>query len=88
MTGQPYAAFDSLLLFALQRHTGRLASGERRAAERKLQHVIRQKELLVEEMQHRFANSLQIIASILLLKARTVQSGRKQAFVRPLKKDV
>jgi two-component sensor histidine kinase len=47
---------------------------ERRAAERELQHLLRQKELLLEEMQHRIANSLQIIASILLLKARTVQS--------------
>jgi chemotaxis protein methyltransferase CheR len=28
----------------------------------------------LQEMQHRVANSLQIIASILLLKARTVQS--------------
>jgi chemotaxis protein methyltransferase CheR len=47
---------------------------ERRAAEREVQHLLRQKELLLEEMQHRTANSLQIIASILLLKARTVQS--------------
>ena len=30
--------------------------------------------MLLQEMQHRVANSLQIIASILLLKARTVQS--------------
>jgi len=30
--------------------------------------------VLLEEMQHRVANSLQIIASILLIKARTVQS--------------
>jgi two-component sensor histidine kinase len=30
--------------------------------------------MLLEEMQHRVANSLQIIASILLIKARTVQS--------------
>ena len=36
--------------------------------------LLRQKELLLEEMQHRIANSLQIIASILLLKASTVQS--------------
>ena len=34
----------------------------------------KQKEILLQEMQHRVANSLQIIASILLLKARTVQS--------------
>lgn len=46
----------------------------RRAAEREVQELLRQKELLLEEMQHRVANSLQIIASILLLKARTVQS--------------
>jgi two-component sensor histidine kinase len=47
---------------------------ERRAAERELRELLQQKETLLQEMQHRVANSLQIIASILLLKARTVQS--------------
>jgi two-component sensor histidine kinase len=47
---------------------------ERRAAERALTELLQQKETLLQEMQHRVANSLQIIASILLLKARTVQS--------------
>jgi two-component sensor histidine kinase len=47
---------------------------ERRAAEREKDELLRQKEVLLLEMQHRVANSLQIIASILLLKARTVQS--------------
>ncbi|QCI63371.1 sensor histidine kinase [Phreatobacter stygius] len=47
---------------------------ERRAAEREMIDLLQQKETLLEEMQHRVANSLQIIASILLLKARTVQS--------------
>ncbi|MBN8940822.1 MAG: ATP-binding protein [Rhizobiales bacterium] len=47
---------------------------ERRVAERETTDLLRQKETLLEEMQHRVANSLQIIASILLLKARTVQS--------------
>ena len=47
---------------------------ERKAAERELQELLRQKELLLDEMQHRIANSLQIIASIIMLKARTVQS--------------
>jgi two-component sensor histidine kinase len=36
--------------------------------------LLKQKELLLEEMQHRVANSLQIIASIILMKARTVES--------------
>jgi chemotaxis protein methyltransferase CheR len=36
--------------------------------------LLRQKDLLLQEMNHRVNNSLQIIASILLLKAHTVQS--------------
>jgi chemotaxis protein methyltransferase CheR len=45
-----------------------------RALEREMEELLRQKEVLLEEMQHRVANSLQIIASIILMKARTVQS--------------
>lgn len=48
---------------------------ERRATERRMQDLLAQKETLLAEMGHRVANSLQIIASILLLKARTVQSA-------------
>jgi PAS domain S-box-containing protein len=47
---------------------------DRRAAEREIAELLQQKEMLLQEMQHRVANSLQIIAGILLLKARTVQS--------------
>jgi len=47
---------------------------DRRAAEREIAELLQQKETLLQEMQHRVANSLQIIAGILLLKARTVQS--------------
>jgi PAS domain S-box-containing protein len=47
---------------------------QRRAAEREKDELLREKEILLEEMTHRVANSLQIIASIILLKARTVQS--------------
>ena len=46
----------------------------RREAEREKDDLLQAKEILLQEMQHRVANSLQIIASILLLKARTVQS--------------
>ena len=47
---------------------------ERRAVERERADLLREKELLLQEMQHRVANSLQIIASILLIKARSVTS--------------
>ncbi len=47
---------------------------DRHAIEQQVQELLREKDMLLEEMQHRVANSLQIIASILLIKARTVQS--------------
>jgi two-component sensor histidine kinase len=46
----------------------------RRTLEREMEELLRQKDVLLEEMQHRVSNSLQIIASIILMKARTVQS--------------
>src|SRR5207237_2571128 len=48
---------------------------ERRTLEREKDELLRQKDLLLREMNHRINNSLQIIASILLLKAHTVQSA-------------
>src|SRR5664279_1929445 len=47
---------------------------DRRNTERLLVTLSDQKDTLLAEMNHRVANSLQIIASILLLKARSVQS--------------
>jgi chemotaxis protein methyltransferase CheR len=47
---------------------------ERRVLERRLERLLEQKDVLLQELQHRVANSLAIIASILLLKARTVDS--------------
>jgi PAS domain S-box-containing protein len=55
---------------------------ERRATERETTELLRQKEMLLHEMQHRVANSLQIIASILLLKVRTVQSEETRKHLR------
>jgi two-component sensor histidine kinase len=54
----------------------------RRAAECEITRLLQQKETLLQEMQHRVANSLQIIASILLLKARTVQSEETRLHLR------
>jgi two-component sensor histidine kinase len=47
---------------------------ERRALERKKDELLMQKDLLLKEMNHRINNSLQLIASILMLKAHAVQS--------------
>jgi two-component sensor histidine kinase len=47
---------------------------ERRTSERAVKSLLEQKDILLAEMSHRVANSLQIIASILLMKARNVQS--------------
>jgi Histidine kinase/PAS fold len=47
---------------------------KQRALERGMDQLVKDKEILLEEMQHRVANSLQIIASIILMKARTVKS--------------
>ncbi len=45
-----------------------------RALDSERDKLIAQKDLLLKEMRHRIANSLQLIASILLLKAKTVDS--------------
>jgi len=47
---------------------------DRLVLEREKDELLRQKDTLLEELQHRIANSLQIIASIILMKARVVQS--------------
>src|SRR5688572_17523542 len=46
----------------------------RRLLEREKDELLQQKDVLLDEMQHRVANSLQIIASIIMLKAKTVES--------------
>jgi chemotaxis protein methyltransferase CheR len=61
---------------------------DRRNLEREKDELLQQKEVLLEELQHRVANSLQIIASILLMKARTVQSEETRLHLRDAHKRV
>lgn len=44
--------------------------------------LLRDKEILLQELQHRVANSLQIIASVLMQSARRVHSGRARGHIR------
>ncbi|HUE78210.1 MAG TPA: histidine kinase dimerization/phosphoacceptor domain -containing protein [Sphingomicrobium sp.] len=46
----------------------------RRVAEEQKDSLVREKQILLQELQHRVANSLQIIASVLMQSARRVQS--------------
>lgn len=52
----------------------RLIAADLAALLAQTEQLLEQKQMLLEEMRHRVANSLQIIASILLLKARAVAS--------------
>ena len=61
---------------------------ERRVLEREKDELLRQKDVLLEELQHRIANSLQIIASIILLKARAVQSEETRVHLHDAHKRV
>src|SRR6202050_4851553 len=47
---------------------------ERHMLERQKDELLTQKDMLLKEVQHRIANSLQIIAGIILMKANTVSS--------------
>ncbi|MET0272587.1 MAG: histidine kinase dimerization/phosphoacceptor domain -containing protein [Phenylobacterium sp.] len=62
---------------------------ERRATERekaellgRTEDLLAQKQVLLQEMEHRIANSLQIIASILMLKARGVSSEETRGHLK------
>jgi chemotaxis protein methyltransferase CheR len=67
---------NKLILLAIEDVT------DRRGAERQMVELAQLKETLLQEMQHRVANSLQIIASILMLKARTVRSEESRLHLR------
>src|SRR6201988_4145631 len=56
----------------------------RRTLEREKDDLLRQKDMLLEEIQHRISNSIQMIAGIILMKARAVNSEE----TRPLLQDI
>lgn len=62
---------------------------ESRAAENRVRHaelekeaLLREKEVLLQELHHRVANSLQIIASVLMQRVRSVQSEETREHLR------
>lgn len=61
---------------------------EQRALEREKDELSRQKGVLLDELQHRIANSLQIIASIILLKAKRVDSEETRGHLEDAHKRV
>jgi two-component sensor histidine kinase len=61
---------------------------DKRTLENEKDELLRQKDVLLEEMQHRVGNSLQIIASILLLKAKSVQSEETRLHLQDAHKRV
>jgi two-component sensor histidine kinase len=58
----------NIILLGIEDVTGK------RTLERQKDDLLRQKDVLLDEIQHRVSNSLQIIASIILLKAKAVDS--------------
>ena len=66
---------NSTILLAFTDITARRAiEREKENLQARTNDLLAQKQVLLQEMQHRVANSLQIIASILMLKARAVTS--------------
>jgi chemotaxis protein methyltransferase CheR len=61
---------------------------ERRTLEREKDDLLEQKEVMLDEMRHRIANSLQIIAGIILMKASRVESEETRAHLQDAHKRV
>jgi len=59
-----------------------LIEAEKEVLQLRTDDLLQQKEVLLAEMQHRIVNSLQIIASILMLKARAVTSEETVSICR------
>jgi two-component sensor histidine kinase len=74
---------DMTILLAFTDVTERRAIElEKEALLASTEELVRQKQVLLQEMEHRVANSLQIIASILMLKARGVRSEETRLHLR------
>jgi two-component sensor histidine kinase len=61
---------------------------EKRTLEREKDDLLQDKSVLLEELRHRVANSLQIIASIIMMKARTVVSEETRVHLQDTHKRV
>jgi chemotaxis protein methyltransferase CheR len=61
---------------------------ERRILEHEKDGLLRQKEVMLDEMRHRIANSLQIIAGIILMKASRVESEETRTHLQDAHKRV
>ena len=74
---------DATILLAFTDVTARrLIEREKQQLLERTEELLTRQQVLLQEMQHRVANSLQIIASILLLKARAVNSEETRHHLR------
>ena len=74
---------DATILLAFTDITARRTVEHKLAAlHERTESLLREKHVLLQEMEHRIANSLQIIASILLMKARSVSSEETRQHLR------
>lgn len=77
------AGTNSTILLAFMDVTVRRGiEREKEILQQQTDELLRQKQTLLDEMQHRVANSLQIIASILMLKAKAVTSEEARGHLR------
>src|ERR1051325_9669759 len=76
------AGADNTILLGIEDVT------KRRVLEREKDELLRQKEVMLEELQHRIANSLQIIAGIILMKATRVESEETRTHLHDAHKRV
>jgi two-component sensor histidine kinase len=74
------------VFYEVDTHANILLGFEDVTQQRRLQHekdeLLKQKDILLDEIEHRVANSLQIIASIIMLKATSVESEDTRRHLR------